>query len=474
LTKTLYMNREWISTDKELSILSPYDRKDIGTISAATKEDVKEAIKIAKSAREVMRNLTGLEKYGILMDIARQFEQRKEEAATIIAKEAGKPMKFALAEIDRTIETYIFSAEEAKRIVGEQIPMDGARTGKDKFAYTVREPIGTIAAITPFNFPQNLVAHKVGPAIASGNSILLKPATQTALSAIFLTELINNTTLPKGAFNLITGEGREVGDVLTSSEDVAMITFTGSTTVGKKLLANAGLKKVSLELGSNSGLIISKTKDLETIAKKCAAAAYSNQGQVCISLQRVYVIEDSFEEFISQFKKETEKLVVGDPLDASTDVSSMINPEEQQRALDWINEALDEGAKLVTGGFVDKNVLLPTILVDVPEQSKVCCNEVFAPIVIVNKVKNLVEGVEALNNSIYGLQGAVFTESIEEAFYVQRHLEVGGVIINDIPTYRVDQMPYGGVKESGNTKEGVKYAIHDMTHEKLVIWNNAK
>lgn len=471
MTKSIYINGEWKEVEKQLSILSPYDRSEVETVGAATPKLVKEAIQAAKSASKEMKNLTGLEKYEILMDIATQLENRKEEAAQIISKEAGKPLKFSRAEIERTIETYKFSAEEAKRIVGDQIPMDAARTGKGKFAYTVREPIGTIAAITPFNFPQNLVAHKVGPALASGNTIVLKPATQTALSAVFLAELFDNTSLPKGAFNVVTGEGRSVGEVLTSSEDIAMITFTGSTSVGKKLLAEAGLKKVSLELGSNSGLIISKTNKLEEIAKKCALAAYSNQGQVCISLQRIYIIEENYEKFIQLFKAEVEKLVVGNPLDEATDVSSMIHPDEQQRALDWIHEAVNQGAELVAGGKVENGILVPTILTNAPADAKVTCQEIFAPVVVINKVQSLEEGVAAINDSIYGLQGGVFTDNIEEAFYVQKHMEVGGVMINDIPTYRVDQMPYGGVKESGNTKEGVKYAIHEMTNEKLIVWS---
>lgn len=323
-----------------------------------------------------------------------------------------------------------------------------------------------MAAITPFNFPQNLIAHKVGPAIAAGNTIILKPASQTPLSALFLAELMDQTSLPKGAFNVITGgSGKLVGDVLIQSDKVNMITFTGSPAVGIDIRNRAGLKKVALELGSNAGLIIDKKVNLDDIVAKCVVGAFSNQGQVCISLQRVYVMDSLYDEFLAKFIAQTETLVLGDPLEMTTDISSLIHANEEIRALDWINEALANGANLATGGKLHNHMLMPTILTNVADHLKVSCQEVFAPIVIVNRITSIQEGIEAINNSKYGLQAGIFTNDIQTAFMASKALEVGGVMINDIPTYRVDQMPYGGVKESGTGKEGVKYAIQEMTEK---------
>ena len=399
------------------------------------------------------------------------FIDNRKKAAEIISFEAAKPMKYALAEIDRTIETYKFAAEEAKRLTGELIPMDAAKNGANRFGYTIEQPIGVIGAITPFNFPQNLVAHKVGPAIAAGNSIVLKPASQTPLSALFLAELIDQTALPKGAFNVVTGGGKTVGDALVESDKVKMITFTGSPAVGKGIRDKAGLKKVALELGSNAGLIIDKNVDLSQIVPKCVMGAFSNQGQVCISLQRTYVMDELFEEFIQQFSSSTKELVIGNPLEETTDIAAMINPGEQERALSWVQEALEHGAEIIAGGTTENGVFMPTILTNVSPTSKVSCQEVFAPIVVVNRISSIEEGIHAINDSNYGLQAGIFTNDIQTAFKASKELEVGGVMINDIPTYRIDQMPYGGVKESGTGKEGLKYAIHEMTETKLVVWN---
>lgn len=395
-------------------------------------------------------------------------------AAEIISLESAKPYKYALAEIERTIETYKFAAEEAKRLTGEMIPMDAAKGGANTLAYTVREPIGVVAAITPFNFPQNLVAHKVGPAIAAGNTIVLKPASQTPLSAFFLAELLDQTDLPKGAFNLVTGSGKDVGDALIASPHVKMITFTGSPPVGKGIREKAGLKKVVLELGSNAGLLVDNHVDVDKVIERSVIGAFSNQGQVCISLQRIYVMENLFEEFLGKFKKAAEKLTIGDPLKKETDVSAMISKNDQERAEQWVSEAVEDGASLVTGGMIKDGVFHPTILSNVPPASKVSCQEVFAPIVIVNSIKSLEEGIKYINDSNFGLQAGIFTNDINSAFKASKSLEVGGVIINDIPTFRVDQMPYGGVKESGTGKEGLKYALDEMTEMKLVVWNQNK
>lgn len=471
--KQYYVNGEWKSAESFATLYSPYTKEIIAHIPQATHEEVVEAIEVADATKKQMAELTAYERAGILEHITQLFIDNREKAAEIISLEASKPIKFGLAEIDRTIETYKFAAEEAKRLTGEMIPMDAAKNGEKRFGYTIEQPIGVIGAITPFNFPQNLVAHKVGPAIAAGNTIVLKPASQTPLSALFLAELIDQTDLPKGAFNVITGSGKTVGDALVEHDKVKMITFTGSPAVGIGIRNKAGLKKVALELGSNAGLIIDNGVDLSQIVSKCVMGAFSNQGQVCISLQRTYVMEALFDEFIEKFAASTKQLVVGSPLEETTDISAMIHPHEQERAVDWVQEAVQNGAEIIAGGTIENGVFMPTILSNVSPTSKVSCQEVFAPIVLVNRIASIEEGISAINDSNYGLQAGIFTNDIQTAFNASHHLEVGGVIINDIPTYRVDNMPYGGVKDSGTGKEGIKYAIREMTETKLVVWNQS-
>ncbi|MBD7937266.1 aldehyde dehydrogenase family protein [Cytobacillus sp. Sa5YUA1] len=471
MKKQLYINGEWRDSANYAELLSPYTNKVIAQIPQASKEEVEETIEIAHQKRTEMARLTAYERAEILEELVQLFKENRQKAAEIISLESAKPLKFSLGEIDRTIETYKFAAEEAKRLTGEMIPMDAAKNGANRFGYTIEEPIGVIGAITPFNFPQNLVAHKVGPAIASGNPIVLKPASQTPLSALFLAELIDQTSLPKGAFNVVTGSGRIVGDALVENPLVKMITFTGSPAVGIGIRNKAGLKKVALELGSNAGLIIDRNVDLDEIVPKCVTGAFSNQGQVCISLQRTYVLEEIFTTFVKKFAEATQALTIGDPMNTTTDLSAMIHSAEQERALSWVDEAVSLGAEIITGGKIENGVFLPTILTNVDATAKVSCQEVFAPIVIVNRIASIEEGIHAINDSDYGLQAGIFTNDIQTAFHASKALEVGGVMINDIPTYRVDQMPYGGVKESGTGKEGLKYAIHEMTETKLIVWN---
>ncbi|GHH98934.1 aldehyde dehydrogenase family protein [Neobacillus kokaensis] len=471
MKKKLYINGEWIAAEQYANLFSPYSEEKIAEIPQASENQVDEAINAAYNAREAMAQLTSYERAEILEKLVRLFHEKRIQAAQIISLESSKPLKFSMAEVDRTIETYKFAAEEAKRIHGEMIPMDAAKNGANRLGYTLREPIGVVAAITPFNFPMNLVAHKVGPAIAAGNTIVLKPASQTPLSAFFLAELLEESGVPKGAFNVVTGSGRIVGDRLVNSDKVSMVTFTGSPEVGIGIRNKAGLKKVALELGSNAGLILDDKVNLDKIIPKCVIGAFSNQGQVCISLQRIYVHENILDAFVAKFKEATEKLVIGDPMDANTDLSSLISLKDLERAKAWIDEAVNEGGNLITGGRIENNVLLPTIIVNAAAHLKVSCQEVFAPIVTINSIKDVDEGIDHVNDSRYGLQAGIFTNNINTAFKASKRLHVGGVMINDIPTYRVDQMPYGGVKESGNAREGLKYTIEEMTEMKLVVWN---
>ncbi|MFJ7839377.1 aldehyde dehydrogenase family protein [Lysinibacillus sphaericus] len=466
------MNGQWRKTDDYMDIYAPYSKELIGQFAKATEVDVQHAIEYAHAATAKMAELTAVQRAQILEQLSNLFAEHRQEAAAIISLESAKPLKYAVAEIERTIETYKFAAEEAKRLAGELIPMDASKGGEGRFAYTLREPIGVIAAITPFNFPQNLVAHKVGPALAAGNTIVLKPATQTALSAHFLAKLLAQTDLPAGAFNLVTGPGKLIGDTFLAHPQVKMITFTGSPAVGISLRNRAGLKKVTLELGSNAGVIVDEGVSLENIMDRIVMGAFSNQGQVCISLQRIYVMDNVLDSFLKQLTEKIAQLKLGNPLDPATDLTTMISETEQQRAYTWIQEAVNEGAQIITGGRIENNILLPTVLYNVPSQSRVSCEEIFAPVVIINTVSTIDEAIEAINDSNYGLQAGIFTSSIETAFKASKKLQVGGVLINDVPTYRVDHMPYGGVKDSGTGKEGIKYAIEEMTEMKLVIWNN--
>lgn len=469
--KKLFINGKWIEA-KEYSILkSPYSSEAIAEIPLATKEELNEAISSAYKARKKMAKMPIHQRVAILEKLVELLNEKSEEAARIIALEAAKPIKTAREEVKRTIQTYKFAAQEAVRIGGETISLDAAPGGENRLAYTVKEPLGVIGAITPFNFPMNLVAHKVGPAIATGNTIVLKPATQTPLSSLFLAELLQEAGLPDGALNVVTGSGSVVGEGIVLDHRVNMVTFTGSPSVGIGIRSRAGLKRTTLELGSNAAVIIDQDTDIDKIVKRCVQGAFSNQGQVCISLQRIYVHESQYDEFVNKLVDETSKLKVGDPLEETTDVSALISEKDVQRTLTWIQEAKDGGAIVATGGYSEGNALYPTIILNTSPEMQVSCQEVFAPIVIVNKVGSVKEAIEYVNNSRYGLQAGIYTKDIYQALDAAEELEVGGVIINDIPTFRVDHMPYGGVKESGTGKEGIKYAIEEMTEMKLVVIN---
>ncbi|WP_286231531.1 aldehyde dehydrogenase family protein [Neobacillus mesonae] len=471
LKKKLFIDGEWIEAQNYTSLISPYSEEIIGEIPTATEEEVEKAIEAAYRAREVMAKMPAHKRSAILEKLVSLLEARADEAAEIIALEAAKPITITKGEVARTIQTYKFAAEEAKRIHGETIPLDAAPGGENRVAYTVREPLGVIGAITPFNFPMNLVAHKVGPAIAAGNTIVLKPASQTPLSSYFLADLLHEAGLPSGALNVVTGSGRVAGEKLVTDPRVQAITFTGSPAVGIGIRNKAGLKRVTLELGSNAALIVDKGVDVDKIIPRCVTGAFSFQGQVCISLQRVYIHESLFDTFVEKFVDASAKLQIGDPLNPKTDVSALISKGDVKRTLDWIEEAKQHGAEVAAGGRAEGNVLLPTILLNADKALKVSCQEVFAPIVIINKVQSVEEAFELVNDSRYGLQAGIYTENINTALLAAEKLHVGGVMINDIPTFRVDNMPYGGVKESGVGREGIKYAVEEMTEMKLVVFN---
>ncbi|OLO25286.1 aldehyde dehydrogenase [Alkalihalophilus pseudofirmus] len=467
-TEKLFIGGKWVEGKEHVDLLSPYSREVIAKIPIANEEEIETAIASAVKATSMTKKLTSLERSEILEKVSQLFRENIEECTLLLAEESAKPYKAAKAEILRTIETYKFASEEAKRIHGETIPLDAAQGGKGRFGYTKREPLGVVAAITPFNFPFNLTAHKLGPAFAAGNTVVLKPATQTPLSAFKTAQYFEEVGLPPGALNVVTGSGRVVGDKLVTDSRIKMVTFTGSVPVGLGIKERAGLKRVTLELGSNAAVIIDSTDNLEEVAKRCVEGAFNFAGQVCISVQRIYVKEELLPSFVEKMEYYTKALKLGDPKSQDTDVSALINLNESDRVESWIKEAVHLGATIACGGKRFDTILEPTIITNGEESLSVSCNEVFGPVVTINSYKSWDEAIDLVNNSKYGLQAGVYTKDISKAFDAAERLEVGGVIINDIPTFRVDNMPYGGVKDSGIGKEGIKFSTEEMTELKFV------
>ncbi len=471
MKKQLFIAGQWVDAERHTQLTAPYSGELIAEIPVAMESEVDRAIQAASDARRMMAAMPAHKRHAILEGVSRLLEERKEEAARIIAMEAAKPVTTARGEVARTIETYRFSAEEAKRLTGDMIPMDAAVNGENRIGYTMRIPLGVVGAITPFNFPMNLVAHKVGPALAAGNTVVLKPASQTPLSAFFIAELFAAAGLPAGALNVITGSGSTVGHALVTDSRIHKITFTGSAAVGMEILRLAGMKKVTLELGSNSAVIVDAGTDPEKIARRCVTGAFSYQGQVCISVQRIYVHQALYQPFLEALIRHTKNLRVGDPLSDDTDFSSMISASERDRLTGWISEAVADGASVACGGMVERGILMPTILTGTSPTLKISCQEAFGPVVLVHPVNSVGEAVQHVNDSRFGLQAGIYTDNIHTALRAASELQVGGVMVNDIPTYRVDHMPYGGVKDSGTGKEGVPWAIREMTETRLVVLN---
>jgi acyl-CoA reductase-like NAD-dependent aldehyde dehydrogenase len=468
MKQMLWINGENVETEKYRPLYNPFNGEKIAEVAEASNQDVARAIDAAERAASAMAGMEAHKRADILQKVADYIQEDREECARIIAEESSKPLKAARAEVDRTIMTYSFASQEARRIHGETIPLDAAPGGEGRVAYTVKEPLGVIAAITPFNFPMNLVAHKVGPALAAGNTVVLKPASQTPLSAYKIASYFHRAGLPAGALNVVTGSGKSVGDVLVSDDRVKKVTFTGSPAVGKYIRENAGLKRVTLELGSNSALIVDAGTNLKRVMPRIVSGAFSNQGQVCISIQRIYVQDTISEEFITLFIEEARNLKVGNPLDEETDIAAMISENDVTRAKSWIQTAVENGAELALGGDSEQQVLNPTVLLNAKPTDKISCEEVFAPVVHINTFSEFDEAIARVNESQFGLQAGVYTNDLQKAFKASKALHVGGVMINDIPTFRVDHMPYGGVKMSGTGREGIKYAIEEMTELKLV------
>jgi len=457
------------SGTETIAVRSPYDGHEIASVPACTAADVARAVDAASEARR-SDAFPAWRRAEILDRAARLLGDRVEDFARTIAEEAAKPIKTARVEARRAVSTFTFAAVEARRLAGEMVPMDAADVGEGKLAFTLRVPVGVVGAISPFNFPLNLVAHKLAPAIAAGCPVVLKPASQTPLSAIALAELLlDECGLPDGLLHVVTGGGGTVGNALVDHADIAMITFTGSPDVGWGIRARAPRKKVGLELGNNAPVIIEPDSDLVTAAKKISVAGFSHAGQSCISTQRVLVHESVGEKFLGELVPLVEALVVGAPLDEDTDVSALISGAERDRVTSWIDEARAAGAHVACGGEVHDGVLLPTILTDVSPDMKVCSQEVFGPVVAVQTYREVDEAFRLANDTRYGLQAAIFTTDLSLALRAARELDFGGVLVNEVPTYRADQMPYGGVRDSGNTREGPHYAVEEMTEARLVV-----
>lgn len=464
----LWINGKWEEASETYDLTSPYTGEVIAKVAKASVADVERAIEGAHEAFQSFKNTTAYERAEILYKVVDIMRKRKQEFAEILAKEAGKPISAGLGEIDRTIATYQFAAEEAKQVHGETVPLDAAPGTQNRIGFTKRVPLGVVSAITPFNFPFNLVAHKLGPAFAVGNTVVLKPATQTPLSSLVMAEIFKEAGLPDGALQIVTGSGGELSDTLTTHPLVKKVTFTGSGSVGLKIKEKVGLRKVTLELGSNAAVIVEPSAPIDKIINRCVTGAFGFAGQVCISLQRVYVHESIYDEFVKAFVEETKKLKVGDPLDPTTDVSAMINPKEVERLKGWIEEAKAQGAKIETGAQFTERTMSPTVVTNVKPDMKIVCLETFAPIVSLVPYKTLDEAIGLVNASDLGLNAGIYTNVLTDALKAADELEAGAVIINDIPTFRVDNMPYGGVKNSGYGREGIKYAIEEMTNLKFI------
>jgi acyl-CoA reductase-like NAD-dependent aldehyde dehydrogenase len=446
-----------------VDVRSPYSGKVVGQAPKSGAEDARRAIDAA--ARALESPLPAHKRAEILVKVAGLIGRRHEEVARTISDEAGKPIKTARVEASRAMSTYTFAAVEARKLVGEMIPMDAAQAGEGKLAFTLRRPIGVVGAISPFNFPCNLVAHKIAPALAAGCPVVLKPASATPLSALLLAELEHEAGLPEGWLTVLVGPASEIGDVLVADERVRMITFTGSSEVGWKLQERAPRKRVKLELGNSTPVIVAADADVETAAAKLAANAFAFAGQSCISVQRIYVERPVLDAFLAAFVPKVEALKVGDPADDDTDVGPVIDDDARERIRAWIAEA---DGDVLTGGEQD-GLIKPTVIANVSDDAKVSCQEVFGPVAIVNAIDSVDEGIERANGTRYGLQAGIFTAALDTALRAAERLDFGGVTVNEAPTFRSDQMPYGGVKDSGNTREGPAYAVREMTEEHLVV-----
>lgn len=465
----LFCGGEFLTSPAEHAVKNKYSGKTYAVTYLADKSILDKAVKAAEKAKPLCKELSSLEKYTALKFISDELEKDKQRLALVLATESAKPLVYALTEIERSIQTFLIAAEESKRLPKEYMSLDWTANGKNKEGIVNYFPVGIVAGISPFNFPLNLAVHKIAPAIAAGCPIILKPASSTPLSTLELAKIIARTALPKGAVSILPMD-RKTGNLLVTDDRIQLLSFTGSPDIGWELKKQSGKKKVVLELGGNAGVIVSRKSDYKNIIPKCVMGAFSYSGQICIHAQRFFVDEKIYADFIKLMLAETTKLETGNPVKKDTKLSVMIDEENAKRVEDWVNEAVDKGAKVLTGGKRKGNFYPATILTHTRKGMKVYDEEVFGPVICIEKYNGKIEeAVRKINDSKFGLQCGVFTDSVAELDYAFKNAEVGGVIHNDVPTLRFDQMPYGGIRESGLGREGVKYAIHDMMEAKVLV-----
>lgn len=465
----MHIGGQWIDKDDKLEVRNPFDDQIIDTVPKSTPQDVSDAIATAVKGAQVMRRMPAFERYQLLDKAARLMYERQEELGQTITQEEGKVIAEGRGEASRSAETITLSAEEAKRLTGETLDLTAASNGAGKFGFTLRVPCGVVAAITPFNFPLNLVCHKVGPALAAGNAVIVKPASDTPLSAIKLVEILLEAGFPAEAVSVMTGAGASIGDAIASDPRIRKISFTGSRDVGEHICRTAGLKRVTMELGSNSPVVVMDDADLDKVADGVAVAGFANAGQVCISAQRILVEDKVYGDFTEALKTRVEAIATGNPLEEGTAMGPMIRESDAERVESWVQDAVAGGARLVTGGSRSGTMHQPTILADVDPSMRVSCDEIFGPAVALTRVDDIDEAIAIANDTNYGLSASIFTQDIDRAIKYAQEVESGNIHINWGTMWRADMMPYGGVKDSGMGKEGPKYTIQEMTETKMVV-----
>jgi len=465
----IFLAGRWVESDDLLEVTNPARPGELaGVTYNATDEQYEQAAEAAVKAFEVTRKLPAYERGRILREISNGIRERREELARIMTSESGKPVKDALVEVDRAVITFRLGAEEAERMTGETIPLEIAASSKGRLGITRRFPIGPIAGISPFNFPLNLAAHKISPAIASGNTIVLKPPSKDPLTMLAVAAIIDKAGPPEGAVSILPMT-RAQGDRMVADERFKLLTFTGSPSVGWRMKERAGKKRVVLELGGNAGVIVDDSADIDWAINRSLVGAFSYAGQVCISVQRMFIHRAVYDTFLDRFVEGAKQLKLGDPMDPETQLGPMVDEQAAQRTQRWVQEAKDLGGSVLVGGQADGAFFPPTVLTDTPTTAQVCSNEAFAPLVVAFPFDDFDDAIKQVNDSLYGLQTGVFTNDLQHSWQAFNELEVGGVIINDVPTYRVDHMPYGGVKDSGLGREGVRFAMEDMTELRLMV-----
>jgi glyceraldehyde-3-phosphate dehydrogenase (NADP+) len=466
----IYLGGKWVDRKEKIEVKSPYDGKVVGEVAMASKEDFVKAIDLAEKAFEITRDLPSYARENACKSVAEGLKQNFDNFAKTMSMEVGKAIKDSEVEVCRAIQVFTIAAEEAKRVGGEIMDFDWIPGNEKRMGLVRRFPMGVIGGISPFNFPLNLVAHKIAPAMASGNCMVLKPAAKTPLVALLLAELIDQSDYPKGAVSVMLGDN-EAASPLIKDDRIKLLTFTGSDKVGWWIKANAGKKRVVLELGGNAGVVVADDADLEYATDRIVKGAFGQAGQSCISVQRIFVQESVYDKFMKLFVAKTKKLKVGDPLDRNTDIGTMVSAEAAKDTAAMVTAAKRDGAKILTGGKADGGFYQPTIITYVKRGMDVCSKEAFAPIATVETYGTFADAVKKINDSDFGLQAGFFTNRIKDAFYAFSHVDAGGIVINDVPTFRADQQPYGGMKNSGIGREGIRYTIEDMTEIKVLSLN---